>query len=49
MLLDPTNIPSTWIRRILQLVNPLPFGLTPPFAANPVAFALGTTAAVSVV
>lgn len=49
MFLDPANILSTWIRRVLQFVYPLPFRLIPSRAADPIPFALGTTAAISVV
>ena len=49
IFLDPTNILSMWIRRVLQFVNSLLSRLTPPDAADPVPFALGTTAAISIV
>lgn len=46
---NPTDTLSTWIRRVLQFVNIRLSRLTPPDAADPVPFALGTAAAISLI
>lgn len=49
LFLDPANSDSTRTRRVLQPVHPRLFGLTPVDAADPIPFARGTTAAISLI